>query len=269
MRFFTGLVKPSNPVLGTDFAGVIESFGKSVSGFNIGDKVFGFNDQGMKSQAEFMVCNEKGTISHIPNNASFQQVAACAEGAHYAINFINKVKLEKGQRAFVNGASGAIGSALVQLLKYHGLYVAATSSQKSLDLVASLGVDHIIDFEKEDFTAIGETFDYVFDAVGKSTFGKCKTLLKPNGIYISSELGPWAQNIFFSLLGLIKSGKKVKFPFPHDVRGSLAMVKKLMEEDKFKPFIDKEFTLADISKAYTYVETGQKSGNVIVNVSPI
>lgn len=266
MRFFTGLTKPSNPILGTDFAGVVEGVGKSVTSFKIGDQVFGLNDQGMASQAEYMVCGNFKFISHMPKSASFRQAAASAEGAHYAINFINKVKLEKEQRAFVHGASGAIGSALVQLLKYYGLHVSATCSHKNLGLVASLGVDQVLDYEKEDFTAIGETFDFVFDAVGKSTFGECKVLLKPAGTYISSELGPKNQNPFLALVTPLTGGKQVKFPFPYDIKESLTLVKKMMEEGRFEPLIDREYALADISKAYTYVETGQKTGNVIINL---
>lgn len=266
MRFFTGLTRPSNPVLGTDFAGVVEEVGRSVTAFRIGDQVFGLNDQGMGSQAEFMVCGNFKFISHMPKSASFRQAAASAEGAHYAINFINKVKLEKDQRVFVHGASGAIGSAMVQLLKYQGLHVTATCSHKNLGLVASLGVDQVIDYEKEDFRAIGETFDYVFDAVGKSTFGECKVLLKPTGTYISSELGPKNQNPLLALVTPLTGGKQVKFPFPYDIKESLSLIKKMMEEGKFEPLIDREYSLADIAKAYAYVETGQKTGNVIINL---
>jgi NADPH:quinone reductase-like Zn-dependent oxidoreductase len=268
MRFFTGLTKPSNPVLGTDFAGIVEAVGKSVSSFKIGDKVFGLNDIGMSSQAEYLVCSADKSISHMAMSVSFQQAVASAEGAHYAINFINKVNLEKGQRAFVNGASGAIGSAMVQLLKYHDLHVSATCSHKNLGLVASLGVDNVIDYENEDFRSIGETFDYVFDAVGKSTFGECKILLKSTGTYISSELGPKNQNPFLALVTPFTGGKQVKFPFPSDIKRSLALVKKMMEEGRFEPLIDREYPLADIAKAYAYVETGQKTGNVIINISP-
>ena len=266
MRFFTGLTKPSNPVLGTDFAGMVEEVGNSVEGFKIGDRVFGFNDQGLSSQAEYLVCKTEKFICHMPGNVGFQQAAASIEGGHYAINFINKVSLKKGQRAFVNGASGAIGSALVQLLKYHGLHVSATCSYKNLGLISSLGVDHVIDYENEDFTLIGETFDYVFDAVGKSSFGVSKTLLNPSGIYISSELGPKNQNPILALVTPLTKGKQVKFPFPSDVKTSLAIVKKLMEEGKFTPLIDREYSLEEISKAYTYVETGQKTGNVTINL---
>jgi NADPH:quinone reductase-like Zn-dependent oxidoreductase len=266
MRFFTGLTKPSNPVLGTDFAGMVEEVGKSVEGFKIGDRVFGFNDQGMSSQAEYLVGKTGTFISHMPKNVSFQQAAASIEGGHYAINFINKVSLKKGQRAFVNGASGAIGSALVQLLKYHGLHVTATCTYKNLGWISSLGVDNVIDYEKEDFTLIGETFDYVFDAVGKSSFGECKPLLNPTGTYISSELGPKNQNPILALVTPLTKGKQVKFPFPSDIKTSLAIVKKLMEEGKFTPLIDREYSLKEISKAYRYVETGQKTGNVTVNL---
>ncbi|MCS4433007.1 NAD(P)-dependent alcohol dehydrogenase [Aquiflexum gelatinilyticum] len=266
MRFFTGLTKPSNPILGTDFAGMVEGLGNSVKGFKIGDRIFGFTDQGMSSQAEYLVCKTEKFISHMSKNVSFQQAAASIEGAHYAINFINKVKLEKGQRAFVNGASGAIGSAMVQLLKYQGLHVTATCTYKNLGLISSLGVDKVIDYEKEDFTLIGETFDYVFDAVGKSSFGKCKPILKPKGIYISSELGPKNQNPILALVTPLMGGKQVKFPFPSDIKTSLALMKKMMEEGKFMPLIDREYSFDDISKAYAYVETGQKTGTVTINL---
>ena len=266
-RIFIGLFKPKNPNLGTDFSGIVEEIGHAVTGFKIGDKVFGFEGLGIKSQAEYMVCSEKKAIIHMPANCSFQEAAAATEGAHYAINFINKVKLVRGQKALVNGATGAIGSALVQLLVYHGTEVTATCHSKNTNLVYSFGAKNVIDFEKQDFTSSDQTFDYVFDAVGKSTFGECKALLKPNGVYISSELGPKSENIYLSLLGLVKSGKKVKFPYPYDIHASLILIKKLMEEGKFKPLIDREYPLADIANAYVYVETGQKTGNVIINLS--
>jgi NADPH:quinone reductase-like Zn-dependent oxidoreductase len=266
MRFFTGLTKPRNPVLGTDFAGMVEAIGDHVKDFKVGDKVFGFGDQGIKSQAEFMICNRKHAIAHMPSNCSFQQAAAASEGTHYAINFINKVKLEKGQKVLVHGATGAIGSALVQLLIYYGTEVTATGNTKNVDLIKSLGAYQVIDYEKQDFTKLNQTFDYVFDAVGKSTFGKCKALLKSNGVYISSELGPRSENLFFSLFGLVSKGKKVKFPFPSDINASLILIKKLIEEGKFTPLIDREYSLEEISKAYSYVESGQKTGNVVINI---
>jgi NADPH:quinone reductase-like Zn-dependent oxidoreductase len=267
MRLFTGLIKPRNPILGTDFAGTVTGLGKSVTSFEIGDRVFGFSDLGLNSQAAYLVCGIENFTSHMPINVSFQEAVASVEGAHYAINFINKVRLKAGQKVLVNGASGAIGSALVQLLVYQGLEVTATCNSTCVDWLSSIGINQVIDYQKEDFTKLEETFDYVFDAVGKSNFGKCKPLLKEKGIYISSELGPRGQNPFLSILGLVKRGKKVKFPFPHDIKGSLEMIKKMTEEGKFKPLIDREYPLTNISEAFTYVETGQKSGNVILNIS--
>jgi NADPH:quinone reductase-like Zn-dependent oxidoreductase len=168
-RFFTGLFKPRYATTGTDFAGQIESVGKSVSQFKVGDRVWGFNDVGLPSHAEYLTLAANGNISLIPNNWDYTQIVACAEGAHYARNFINKVDLKAGQKAVVNGGTGAIGSALVQILKHYGLHVTAVCATPYIDLVKSLGADKMYDYLKEDFTQDTEKYDYVFDAVGKSS----------------------------------------------------------------------------------------------------
>ena len=182
------------------------------------------------------------------------------------------MNLKKADKVLVNGATGAIGSAAVQLLKYFDVYVTAVCNTKNIELVKSLGADKVIDYTKEDFTKDKEKYNLVFDTVGKSSFAKCKPLLQPGGIYISSDLGYMAQNIFLPIITPIISklpgqyGKKTIFPMPVDVRGSLLLIKKLVEEGKFKAVIDRSYPLEEIVEAYRYVEKGQKTGNVVITV---
>ncbi|UCG83473.1 MAG: NAD(P)-dependent alcohol dehydrogenase [Dehalococcoidia bacterium] len=270
-RVLTGLFGPKKQIPGTEFAGVIEAVGKDVASFRVGDKVFGFDDQGSGSHAQYMTIPEDKGLTTMPEDVAFEQAAASTEGAHYAYNFIKKVSLKAGQKVLVNGASGAIGSAAVQLLKYFGLEVTAVCSTKNIELVKSLGADRVVDYTKEDFTEDEERYGYVFDCVGKSSFAKCKRLLEPGGVYISSDLGYLAQNIFLPLITLVIKpligNKKTIFPLPTDIRGSILLIKRLIEEGKFKAVIDREYPLEQIVEAYRYVETGQKTGNVVITVA--
>jgi len=268
-RIITGLFRPKKQIPGTEFAGEIEAVGKTASTLKVGDKVFGFDDQGSMSHAQYMTITEDKAVT-IPENISYEQAAASTEGAHYAYNFINKVKLVSGQKVLVNGATGAIGSAAVQLLKYFNVNVTAVCATKNIGLVKSLGADKVIDYTKEDFTKEKEIYDFVFDTVGKSSFFKCKHLLKSGGAYISSDLGYMAQNIFLPLITPILKPiigyKKTLSPIPVDLRGSLLLIKKLIEQGKFKAVIDREFPLEQIVEAYKYVEKGHKLGNVVITV---
>ena len=263
-------IKPKKQIPGTEFAGIVEEIGENVKSFQVGDKVFGFDDQGSGSQAQFMTIPEDKALATTPSNITYEQAAASIEGAHYAYNFINKVNIESGQKALVNGATGAIGSAAVQLLKYFNVYVTAVCNTKNIELVKSLGADKVIDYTKEDFTKDEEQYSFVFDAVGKSSFAKCRPLLKPGGVYISSDLGYMAQNIFLPLITpIIKpmiGDKKTIFPMPTDIRRSILLIKKLFEEGKFKTVIDRIYPLEQIVEAYKYVEKGQKTGNVVITV---
>jgi NADPH:quinone reductase-like Zn-dependent oxidoreductase len=270
MRIFTGLFGPKKQSPGTDFAGIVEAAGKDVTTFKVGHRVFGFDDQGSGSHAQYMTIEEDKGLATMPENVTFEQATASTEGAHYAYNFIKKVNLKAGQKVLVYGASGAIGSAAVQLLKYFGLKVTAVCGTKNVALVKSLGADRVIDYAKEDFTKDKERYSYVFDCVGKSSFVKCRRLLEPGGIYISSDLGYMGKNIFLPLITpIIKpliGNKKTIFPVPTDIRGSLLLIKRLIEEGKFKPVIDREYPLEQIAEAYRYVETGQKTGSVVIIV---
>ena len=264
-RFFTGIFKPKNPILGTEFAGIIEAVGKNVSSYQVGDRVFGFDDKGSGSHAQYKTISKDKALTKMPN-ITYEQAAASTEGAYYAYNFINKVNLKNGQKVLVNGATGGIGSAVIQFLKYFGANITAVCNTKDFELVKSLGADKVIDYTKEDFTKDNQKYNYIFDAVGKSSFAKCKPLLQPGGVYMSSELGFMAQNIFFALITPIIGNKKVIFPIPTDLKGSIIFIKMLIEKGKFKTVIDRKYPLEQIVEAYRYVEKGQKVGNVVITV---
>jgi len=270
MRIVTGLFKPKKQIPGTEFAGDITGVGKGVLSLKVGDKVFGFDDEGSGSHAQFLTIKEENVLT-IPGKLSYEQAAASFEGAHYAYNFINKVGIKNRQRVLVNGATGAIGSAAVQLLKYYGANVTAVCATKNIGLVKSMGASKVIDYTKEDFRNEGQKYDFIFDAVGKSSFLKCKHLLLPGGVYISSDLGYMAQNIFLPLItSIIKpliGNTKTIFPAPSNIRRSLLLIKDLIEQDKFRAVIDSVFPLEQIIEAYKYVEKGEKIGNVVVTVS--
>lgn len=264
MRFVLGLFKPSKIIIGTDFAGEVISIGKNVNSINIGDRVFGFNDTGVASQAEYLTTTIENVFP-IPNNIDFKQAAASLEGAHYAYSFIHKVTIKPGQRILINGATGGIGSSLLQFVRQYDVKISATCNTKNIKLIQDLGADKIFDYTKEDFTEKDDKYDFIFDTVGKSTFGKCKSLLNEKGIYISSELGPYSQNIFYPLFTFISS-KKVIFPIPFKTNKTIPYISNHLETGKFKPVIDREYQLDDIAKAYKYVIKGEKTGNVLINV---
>lgn len=268
MRMVTGLLAPQKKIPGTEFAGEIAAVGDRVSSLKVGDRVFGFDDEGLESYAQYMAIEEDKVIK-IPDNLSYEQAAPSFEGAHYAYNFINKVELKPGQNVLVNGATGAIGSAAVQLLKYFGSKVTAVCSTDNINLVESLEADRVIDYTKDDFTQDKQKYSAVFDTVGKSSFFECRHLLKPGGVYISSDLGFMWQNLFLPLVTPVVEpivGSKTIFPTPKDIKGSMFLIKTLLEKGQFKAVIDRKFPLEQIVEAYKYVEQGHKHGNVVITV---
>jgi len=266
MRLYSGLINPKKRSLGTDFAGEIIQIGSEVNSYNIGDRVFGFNDMGVQSHAEYLSFPENGAIALIPDDTSYQDAAASIEGAHYAINVINKVKLKKGDKILVNGASGAIGSAATQLLLKKEHHITAVCGTENVALINSLGVDEVIDYKLNDFTTLGKKYNYIFDLVGKNSFWNCRKVLESKGVYISSELGKYNANIFHSLFTPFLFGKKVKFPFPSKIQDSLSIIKKMLGMKTFKPIIDREYPIEEIVEAFKYVESGNKTGNVILQI---
>jgi NADPH:quinone reductase-like Zn-dependent oxidoreductase len=268
VRFFTGLIRPRVTVLGTEFAGDVEAVGSGVRSFEVGDRVFGFNGSRFGAHAEYMAIPDDGSVAAMPANVTYEEAAASTEGSHYALSFIRKAKIQRGQDVLVNGATGAIGSAAVQLLKRLGAEVTAVCDTEHVELVRGLGADRVIDYTAEDFTKDEQTYDVVLDAVGKSSFGRCKRLLRPRGIYLSSDLGPLSQNPILALITPLFGGKRVMFPIPRDDQETVGYFKQLIESGAFRPVIDRRYPLDQIVDAYRYVETGRKTGNVVISVEP-
>ncbi|HEY9342736.1 MAG TPA: NAD(P)-dependent alcohol dehydrogenase, partial [Hanamia sp.] len=265
-RFWSGLLRPKYQILGCEFAGIIEDIGKSVTTFKKGDKVFGYNDKTCGGHGEYLTIAETEAVTNMPDNLSFDEAAALTEGAHYALVDIRAAKIERGQNVLVYGATGAIGSAAVQLLKHFGAKITAVCNTKNVELVKSLGADVVIDYQTQDFTKTETKFQFIFDAVGKSSFGQCKPLLTEKGIYISTELGKNGENIFFALTTPLWGGKKLLFPIPSITKQDVIFLKELVQKGEYKPVIDRHYKLDQIVDAYKYVESGQKTGNVVIKI---
>lgn len=269
-RLFSGILKPKYPVLGCEFAGVIEEVGNNVTRYSIGDRVFGFDDLRFGGHAEYSALPEDSAVATIPDGFTFSTSAAFFEGSHYALFDIRAAKVKSGDSVLIYGATGAIGSSAVQLCKHLGAYVTAVCGTAHVELVRSLGADEVVDYQTQDFTATTRRYDFVFDAVGKRSFMECKDILKPNGIYISTELGKRGDNIwralFAPLLKFFHGGRRVLFPLPSTKYDDILYIRSLAEQGIFKPLIDREYKLDDIVSAHRYVDSGQKIGNVIIRI---
>jgi NADPH:quinone reductase-like Zn-dependent oxidoreductase len=270
IRIFSGLTGPKATVLGCEFAGVVEAIGSEVTTFQPGDKVFGYSEWRFGAHAEYLTFPEDGPIATMPENVTFEQAAASTEGSHYAISLIRKAQIQPYDHVMVNGATGAIGSAAVQILKDLGARVVATCDTEHVGLVTELGADRVIDYTAADFTQDDQEYDFVIDAVGKSSFSRCKRLLKPGGIYLSSDLGPLSLNPILALTTRLFGKKKVMFPIPPKFDQKLVKhFKDMLESGAFKPLIDRRYHLEQIAEAYAYVETGKKIGNVLISIEPV
>jgi NADPH:quinone reductase-like Zn-dependent oxidoreductase len=267
-RFFLGLRRPRLTVLGNEFAGQVEAVGAGVTSFDVGDRVFGFSGTLFGAHAEYLTMPADGMLATMPADLTYEEAAPCTEGSLYALSLIRTAKLRSGQGVLVNGGTGAIGSAAVQLLKDTGAVVTVVCGTEHMDLVRSLGADRVIDYTAEDFTRDGRRYDVVLDAVGKSSFGRCRRLLKPGGLYLSTDLGPLSQNPVLALVTPLFGGRRVRFPIPRQDRGTVAYLKERIESGAFKPLIDRRYRLDQIVEAYRYVETGRKVGSVVVSVDP-
>ncbi len=265
-RFWTGIFRPKHQILGCEFAGVIEAVGQSVTAFTVGQPVFGFNDKTCGGHGEYLTLAETDALTTIPQGIAMDVAAAITEGAHYALVDIRAAKVKPGQHTMVYGATGAIGSAAVQLLKHAGAHVTAVCPTANVSLVKSLGADVVIDYQTQDFTNTNQRFDFIFDAVGKSSFGQCKPLLTSKGIYISTELGKNGENVLLALITPLFGGKRLLFPIPIITQEQLEFLKARVQNGEFTPVIDRHYTLNQIVEAYTYVESGQKVGNVVLKL---
>ncbi len=268
VRLFSGLTKPKNTVLGCEFAGEVVSSGRLANEFKPGDRVCGFKDDdfGFGGHAQYTAMNVNGLITKIPDHLTYAQAAPVLEGSHYALFGIRATGIEAGQHVLVNGGTGAIGSAAIQIIHSLGATITAVCGPDHLETVKHLGASHVIDYSREDFTKLDQQFDVVYDAVGKSTFGRCKPILKSGGKYLSTELGPYAQNPFLALYTNFFGAKKVLFPIPKNTREDADYLGNLLQTDQYKPLIDRTFSLDNIAAAFHYVETGEKIGNVLIEM---
>ena len=265
-RAFTGLTRPRVTILGNEFAGQVERVGSAVTRFGVGDRVFGYDDTACGAHAQYLSIGETASLARIPESLTYAQAAPATEGSHYALTAILKADIRAGQRVLVNGATGAIGSAAVQLLASRGVQVTGVCGSAHRDLVLSLGADRVIARDVEDFTQDDQRYDVVFDAVGKSSFGRCRRLLTPRGVFLWTDLGPGGQNPILALVTPWLPGRSVLFGYPRHDQAMVDEFKELMADGRFRPVIDRSYPLAEIVDAYRFVETGQKIGNVVITV---
>jgi NADPH:quinone reductase-like Zn-dependent oxidoreductase len=266
-RFFVGFPKPRVAATGTDFSGVVMGFGSKVKNLKIEDEIYGFLDNNLGSHSEYVCISANTPFLKKPTNISHEQAAAALEGAHYAYYFLEKAQLKIGDKIMVNGATGAIGNAAIQMLIHKGYEVSFTYPTDSYEKIEHLKAVKKIDYLREDFTKQDSQYDFVFDAVGKSTFGACKAILKPGGVYISSELGPNAENIPLSIYGLFHKSKRVVFPFPGSPKYSMPVIRKMLEDGSFVPLIEKVYKFEEIKDAFNHMLSGQKRGNLVLKIN--
>jgi len=269
-RFVTGLTRPKRAIPGVEFAREIEAVGKDVKLFKEGDPVFGSTGTSFGAHAEYVCVPEEGVLATKPANMTYEEAAPVCDGALTALNFLrNGANIQTGQKVLTNGASGSVGTSAVQLAKYFGAEVTGVCSTTNLELVRSLGADRVIDYTREDFTKTGQTYDIIFDVVGKSSFSRCKGCLTQQGVYLSAVLGLplLLQVLWTSMIG----SKKVKFSATglrsvSERLGLLQELKELIEAGKIKSVIDRRYPLEQIAEAHRYVDKGHKKGNVVITL---
>ena len=266
-RFFTGLLRPKYRTPGMELAGEVVAVGGAVSQFAVGDEVFGL--RGNSANAEYVCVRESGALAHKPAALSFDEAAAVSDGACIALACLQNADPLDGRRIVVYGASGSIGTAAVQLAKALSAHVTAVCATKSVELIRSLGADEIVDYTQEDFTKNGETYDVVFDAVGKHSFRRCRGSLEPGGIYLETDLGFMWHVPPLALLTRWIGDKKVTLPIPRYTKADVLFVKELIEAGKYRAVIDRTYPLEDVVEATRYVETGQKTGNVVLTMNGV
>ena len=270
VRFYTGLTRPKNPILGTVPAGVVAAVGSAVTRFKPGDRVFGASNQTFGSYADYVAVAEDGILTHLPEGMSFAEAASLSEGFLTAMPFLrDKGEIAAGTRLLINGASGNIGVNAIQIAKHFGAQVTAVCSTGNVDLVRSLGADDVIDYRQEDFTQADRSWDVIFDAVGKSSFGACERVLSPDGIYLVTAISP--SILFHVLMTRMKGGREARnaatgLRKPGEQVADLEILKDLYRAGKLKAVIDRSYPLEKTADAHRYVETGHKRGSVVIAV---
>ncbi len=262
---YFGFRKPKINILGIDLAGEIEAVGKNVKKFKEGDRIFGSAGTKFGGHAEYICMPEDGVLAIKPDNLTYEEAAAIPLAGNTALYFIRDLgKVQARQKILIHGASGAIGTYAVQLAKYYGAEVTGICSATNAEMVKSLGADRVIDYTKEDFTRSGETYDVIFDVVGKITFSQCKSSLKQNGIYLENLLQ--IQDIPTIIWTSIIGGKKIKGGVSTESVENLNFLLELIESGKLKPVIDRSYPLDQTAEAFKYVEKGHKKGTVVITV---
>ncbi len=262
-RLITGLRRPRHRVPGIELAGEVEAVGAAVREFQVGDRVFGV--KGFGAYAELVCVRESAPLAVIPAGTTFEEAAAIIDGAALALACLRKADLREGRRILIYGASGAVGTAAVQLARYFDADVTAVCATKNLELVLSLGADRVIDYTREDFTRSGEAYDVIFDAVGKQTFRRCRGSLKQGGIYVATD--GWLNLLFMPLTRWVGT-RRVALGITRYSKADALFLKELVEAGRYRPVIDRRYPLEDVVEATRYVETGQKTGNVVLTVQP-
>jgi NADPH:quinone reductase-like Zn-dependent oxidoreductase len=263
-RLVSGLRRPRHRILGTEFAGEVEAVGAAANEFAVGDRVFGTTGLKFGAHAEFLSTPVSARMARIPASLTFEEAAPICDGALNALACLKQADLHEGRRILVNGASGAIGTAGVQLAKAFGADVTAVCNTKNLDLVRSLGADRVIDYTHEDFTKNGQTYDVILDAVGKQSFRRCRSSLEAGGIFLPTD---GLANLMWALRTRRSRGKKVLFQIPpRQTKQDVLFLKELIEAGKYRPVIDRTYPLEQVVEATKYVETEQKTGNVVLTV---
>jgi len=264
-RMSFGFTKPKINILGSELAGEIEAIGRDVKKFRKGDQVFAYLGMKMGAYAEYLCIPEDGTVALKPANMTYEEASTIPYGGSMALSLLRKVRIQSGQKVLINGASGGIGSLAVQLAKYFGAEVTGVCGRPRLQYVRSLGADKVIDYTREDFTRNGETYDLIFDILGRSSFSRCKNSLKQNGIllYVSFKMKPLFQMLWTSMIG---SKKKVICALANEKAEDLVLLKELVEAGKIKSIIDKCYPLEQTAEAHRYVENGHKRGNVVITL---
>lgn len=265
VRLVTGLLRPKRTVLGLDFAGKVEAVGKGVAKFKQGDRVFGLTPGGYGAHAEYVCLSADSAVTVMPPAKKFHEVVVC-EGAWYANTYLKKFNLSPDHKILIYGASGAIGTSAVQLSKIYGANVTAVVSTPHLDLARQLGADRVVDYTAEDFTKTEDSFDFVLDAVGKTSYFQCRPLLKPEGVFAATDLGPWWQNVILATWSTLTGTERVVFPTPRQNPSFVEFLKERIQAGEFRAVIDREYPLRNIAEAYRYVETEQKAGIVVIKV---
>jgi len=264
-RIYFGFTKPRINILGSEFAGEVEAVGQAVKRFRKGDQVFGYRGQSMGANAEYLCVPEDGLVAIKPANMTYEEAAAVPYGALTALSLLRKVNIQRGQKVLINGASGSIGSAAVQLARYFEAEVTGVCSTPGMEFVKALGADKVIDYTREDFTKNGETYDLIFDILGKSSFSSCQNSLKRNGIYLLASFK--MKQLFQMLWTSRRNGKKVICALSSERPEDLVLIRKLVEEGKIRSIIDRRYPLEQTAEAHRYVETGYKTGSVIITVA--